>query len=729
MLQQTCNLARSIGRLLILVAVPSAAPAQVFTSSPSQIPQGNPFNNSSTEGVDFADVDLDGDLDCALADGGDCCNDQNRLWINVGGAQGGTIGFFQDQTSTRCPAVLDTSRDMDFADLDADGDQDLYTANVSTLTPQACRLWVNMGGLQGGTLGYFQDQTSTHWLNLGVNNGTTSFSSIAPGQVLASGGYIDWSCDGVLGDLDADGDLDLVQSTVGGSFNGLVPTRLFLNDGSGAFEEFNPSGYQLSGTNIPNGAPGLWCEGVHVQDTTNATGAQCDIAATPLGVELGDLDADFDLDFVHGARDKTPRVFVNRMEEQSGTLGLRDVTWTALTQTAFGGFSFEQELGDLDLDGDLDLYGLSWSSFSDVTCRNDGAGVFGPFELLPGSTADESEGEFLDYDNDGDLDLFVANFSGQDFLYRNDGAPGFGFTHVTSTTLPPDFATGLQADACDVDADGDYDVLVANDAGQPNVLLENVGQVADVHAPRLPRLEQARNRSPSPDPTFVRVQVLDNTTWTATQFDTSELEYRVDAGPVQGATLAFGGGNLFRGAIPGALSGVIRYRARSQDAYGNSGVSLWRAYSSSNAAAGTFCTSKPSSIASCTPVLVGSSSQVSKSAGAGSYGVAAAPVPGGNAPNGILIYSRSGLLGTPLQTSFGTLCLSQFARLGAFVSAPGGTLGACDGSYFWDFGAIVQSTSAIQSGDTLFIQAWYRDPPNVGAANLTQGVGPIAVLP
>ena len=93
-----------LAQLLALAAAAPQARAQVFQNSASTVPQGAPFNNSFSEAVDFADVDLDGDFDCAVADGGECCNDQNRLWINLGGAQGGSIGFFADQTATRFPA-------------------------------------------------------------------------------------------------------------------------------------------------------------------------------------------------------------------------------------------------------------------------------------------------------------------------------------------------------------------------------------------------------------------------------------------------------------------------------------------------------------------------------------------------------------------------------------------------------------------------------------------------
>jgi len=723
--------ARRLMPLALLAAAAAAAPAsaQSFVNASNQIPQGSPFNNSNSEGVDFADVDFDGDYDCVFADGGDCCNDQNRIWINLGGAQGGTIGFFQDETATRFPAITDTSRDLDFVDVDADGDQDLYISNTSQISNQSNRFWVNMGGAQGGTAGFFQDQTAAHWLNLGQNNGTTTFSSISPSLVLGSGGFIDWSCDCVFGDLDNDGAIDLVHTSYGGTFAGNVPSRLFLNNGGGQYEEFNPSGVQLSGSTIANGTPGLWCQGVHVQATTNATGAECDIADTPLGAEIGDMDKDFDIDILHGARNEIPRVFQGRLQENGGTLGFRDVTWTALTNKATGGGNYEQELGDFDNDGDLDIYGLNWSGFDDIVCTNDGTGKFGPFTVLSGSGSDDNEGEFLDYDNDGDLDIFVANFSGQDRLYRNSGAPAWSFTNVTSSELPPDGSTSLQLDSCDIDNDGDYDVMVANDAGQANVLLKNVSQIADARAPYLPNLEQAPDRTPSAVPTAVRVQVYDNAAWNVTQFNTAWLEYRVNGGAVQTVPMVYAGGNLFRGEIPGNLNGLISYQAKSGDRYGNVGASVVRSYNSGAGGLGTFCTSKPSSIPGCVPTLTGPSALVSKSAGAGSYNIGAAPVPGGGGLPGILIYTKNGLLASPANTPFGSLCLNSFLRLGNFPAVPGGNAGVCNGAYNWDFGNIAAVTGQIAIGDTLHIQAWYRDPTNPGTANFTQGIGPIFVQP
>ncbi|MEM7516205.1 MAG: hypothetical protein AAF368_04675, partial [Planctomycetota bacterium] len=98
----------------------SGANAQVFIDNTIDIPTSGSANNSSSENVDFGDVDLDGDWDAVFADGGDEGNDQNRIWINQGGLQSGLVGSFVDNTSTRFPQIQQTGRDIEFVDLDDD---------------------------------------------------------------------------------------------------------------------------------------------------------------------------------------------------------------------------------------------------------------------------------------------------------------------------------------------------------------------------------------------------------------------------------------------------------------------------------------------------------------------------------------------------------------------------------------------------------------------------------
>jgi hypothetical protein len=183
----------TLSTALCAVALTGAASAQTFTNNSAQIPHTGGY----TESVNFSDVDHDGDFDAAVANGGDCCNQQNRLWVNNGGMQGGTLGFFTDVTTTQFPAVLDDSRDIEFVDIDNDGDEDLYVSNTSSNNNQSNRWWVNIAG---------------------------PGSSIALSQKLVSGGFIDWSCFCAFGDLDNDGDMDVIVTNNNG------PARLLANN-------------------------------------------------------------------------------------------------------------------------------------------------------------------------------------------------------------------------------------------------------------------------------------------------------------------------------------------------------------------------------------------------------------------------------------------------------------------------------------------------------------------
>jgi hypothetical protein len=538
-----------------------------------------PATGGRSENIDFADVDLDGDWDAAIADGGDFNPpQQNRLYINQGGLQGGTKGVYLDGTAARLPSILDQSRDIEFVDFDNDGDADIYVSNTAQLAVQGNRWQTNLGGKQGGTLGFYQDETAVRWVGLGGPG-----SSIAPSQVLGDGTFIDWSCDCDFGDMDNDGDLDLFHGTYGGAFGGQVPTRLFLNDGDGHFSEWNPSGFQLPIATISAGNPGLWCEGVHQSNTTNTTGQFCDIASSALDIDVGDIDGDFDLDLLHGARQEAPRMFMNRLDgtallSATGTPIYRDVTAGVFPSGwSSGNGHYEQEMADLDFDGDLDIYGLNWQvsffNFNDITLQNDGDGTYSNLTVLTGSGSDDNEGDFFDYDNDGDLDLYVANFSGQDKLYRNNSNGTVGSFDFTKVSLPSFGATSLDADCADVDGDGDYDVIISEDGNQHNTMLENITQTPDTHGPYLPNIEDIGNQTAAAGGNPVRVHVYDNAPYYITWYNPTVMNVSVDGVDLPAIPALSSAGQIFRGVLPANLVGSVEYGFTSEDEYGNSGSS------------------------------------------------------------------------------------------------------------------------------------------------------------
>ncbi len=689
---------------------------QSFTSGAGQIPQGSPFNNSWTENVDFADVDLDGDWDASFADGGDFGNDQNRLWINLGGAQAGTVGFFADETSTRFPVVLDQSRDSDFVDFDSDGDPDLFITNTAQSSSQPTRWWVNNGGLQGGSAGFYADQSSTRWLFLGVNNGSTHLSSISPALVLAVG-FIDWACDSSFADLDDDGDMDLIQSTYGNLVLGKSPTRIFRNDGLGFFEEFNPSGFQLLGSDLVNGSPGLWAEGTHQHDSVDTTGAQCDVATAAMGIELADIDGDFDVDLLLGEKYEDPRIFANRTQENGGTLSMRDVTYLKFQPNmapAIG--SYEQELGDLDGDGDLDLYGTNWAvPFCDSYFVADQTGAFGPPNGVADSCPRDQDVEFIDYDLDGDLDVLIG-CQGQERLYENQ--PGITLVDVTGLALPQDATISQGVEAADLDQDGDFDFMSANFENQANALHLGQGAGSDTHAPKLMKLEQAPNCEASAQPTRVRAQVLDNASLARIALYDVSAEYRVNGGALQSVTARTSGGQVFRALLPGSLVGTVEYRFTATDEQGNLGVSAFQQFDATpcTGSVATYCTSKVSS-SGCVPSM--------SSAGAPSMSAPAAFSLLTNnveqAKNGLVFFGTTGASSAPFQD--GILCVATpLYRLGVLGSGGANT---CQGSFAYTLADVLaqpQGGPLVAAGVVVHAQAWFRDPPSASSTGLSNGL-------
>lgn len=180
------------------------------------------------------------------------------------------------------------------------------------------------------------------------------------------------------------------------------------------------------------------------------------------------------------------RLFRNDLQTD-GTLKFLDVSSTAGIDSV--GYGMGVATGDIDNDGDIDLYVTRYGS--NVLYRNNGNGTFS--DVTATSRADDerwsTSAAFIDYDRDGDLDLYVANYvnftlanhrrclkaTGEvdyctpenykpvsDRLFQNDGN---GMFEDVSDKSGINAAAGpaLGVTAADFDRDGWPDLYVAND--------------------------------------------------------------------------------------------------------------------------------------------------------------------------------------------------------------------------------------------------------------------------
>lgn len=134
---------------------------------------------------------------------------------------------------------------------------------------------------------------------------------------------------------------------------------------------------------------------------------------------------------------------------------------------------------DIDSDNDLDIFVTNENNQNENIYRNDGAGVF--TKLTSGSLLNDGKNtnssSWADFDNDGDLDVFLANDGSFNGLFKNNGS--FSFTKITSDTVSKTPSRSFSSAWSDIDNDGDLDLFVTNSFGttskQLNFLFVNDG--------------------------------------------------------------------------------------------------------------------------------------------------------------------------------------------------------------------------------------------------------------
>ncbi|MDQ3020587.1 MAG: FG-GAP-like repeat-containing protein [Bacteroidota bacterium] len=136
--------------------------------------------------------------------------------------------------------------------------------------------------------------------------------------------------------------------------------------------------------------------------------------------------------------------------------------------------------GDYNNDGNLDLFAANFLNQNNILYKNSGSPdfIFTPIDTgIVSNNGGSSVGScWGDVDNDGDLDLFVSNDNGENnFLYLNNGAPGYGFTRIITGAIVNDGGNSFGSVFGDYNNDGAIDLFVANRLNQNNFLYLNNG--------------------------------------------------------------------------------------------------------------------------------------------------------------------------------------------------------------------------------------------------------------
>jgi len=411
-------------------------------------------------GVALFDYDNDGDLDVFLV-------------------QGGALGP-RPSDSTAGPTSHLFRNDLTIA---ADGTRTLRFTDVTVRAGLALRAY----GMGAAVADYDNDGYQDLFVTtfgadvLFRNRGDGTFE-----DVTAAAGVSDplWSTSAAFVDYDRDGDLDLF---VANYLDFTLAGNKICHDAVGARDYCSPRAYRPVPDRLyRNDGNGRFT------DVSNAAGiSKADGAG--LGVSVGDYDGDGWLDLYVANDAGANQLWINRHDGSFTDTGLLSGAAVNAAGNAEGSMGIAS--GDYNGDGAEDLFvtniagetfalyaGDGHGNFEDVRTR---AGLAQPTAAFTGFGTD-----WFDYDNDGWLDLFIANgavnvmeslrgqprpFRMRNQLFHNDGTGRF---EERSAAGGPAFAqadVGRGAAFGDLDNDGNVDIVVTNNGGAARILL-NRGQ-------------------------------------------------------------------------------------------------------------------------------------------------------------------------------------------------------------------------------------------------------------
>jgi MYXO-CTERM domain-containing protein len=347
-----------------------------------------------------------------------------------------------------------------------------------------------------------------------------------------------------MGDVDGDGDLDIFASDGYGT-NGPPFGHLYLNDGSGMFEEAQGA--------IPGSIMGN-----DIDD-----------------VELVDVDRDFDLDLI-----------VNAHAGGTGALWLNDGTGNFAaggTLPAPGqGSQFHYNVApcDVDGDGDLDLWiDNTGGNYTEQLLINDGAGNFtdetGARVSGNPQGSDDNGVVCADIDDDGDFDAVVIALGPAERMLRNDGSGNFT---LVANAFPGHNNCSLWGEFGDLDGDGRLDLVTGQGecSSSDEVYFGNTDMPVDSTPPIIIEVDVPASAMPG---AVVPVHMAVSDRDVNDEGPRLARAYAV-LDPDGAATQIDGwyvGGDLFRVEVPGLDAGTLTLELCAEDRNGNVGCSVAQA--------------------------------------------------------------------------------------------------------------------------------------------------------
>ena len=540
--------ASALALVAAFLAPKPAAAVPFFEDQTAKMPAPDPACAVSskagcyTSWLATVDLDDDGDLDVVQANGGGYY--QSDFVVGTSSVEPSTVllndglGNFTDVTSTMFGGAASRLRQVGVGDVDGDGDKDIYEPGGYGLDLD--KLWIQTAP------GVFVDKAA-ELLPPGLKSNTPGFH---------------------LGDLDGDGDLDIVTTDwLTSKANTPVFLTLYLNDGSGKFtlaeEEQDPD---------------LWVKGLHFPPTIPfaASAGVPYWGSRAIDLDFADIDGDFDLDILVNMRNGISRILLNDgkgyFKDGNGKVynALDPVTGTVSTISNYpakiGPYVYNQELCDFDNDGDLDLLldnaaakpaGGS-GNYTQVLVNN-GSGVFtdeSRGRIFGETGSDDNAVKCVDLNNDDNYDLLVASLAGaSEKLLLADGTGKF---NMVPDGFPKFKDATLGIDAGDFDGDGVFDVITGQGEGGNSFLerlyhgvtqVDGSGALADTKPPKFRKIEKPT--AFEGQPIVIRLAVRD-----AVTSETGDMVKDVSvvySSPFNGngkVKAKFIGGDLFRAVIP-----------------------------------------------------------------------------------------------------------------------------------------------------------------------------------